>query len=201
MITTVEKTQKDTINTLTQGVYTIYDTVLKQFEPPFVVSISQLSDFMNRLVNDVQSHYYNKEKDFILNKIGDFNQETGEIEQHFIERISVLDSYINTQTRTLQQIIQTLNFLPTGYFKMPLEQKDSIQKEIDSAIQKYVSDYVIPDLDVNKEKFNLVDKQLQDVTADRKLFEDRYRSTVKYLKEVNLWEDYNLNFIDKEDNN
>lgn len=163
MITTVEKTQKDTTNTLKQGVYTIYDTVLKQFEPPFVVSISQLSDFMNRLVNDVQSHYYNKEKDYILNKIGDFNQDTGEIEQHFIERISVLDSYINNQTRNLQQIIQTLNFLPTGYFKMPAEQKELIQNEIDSAIQKYVSDYVVPDIDINSEKVKQLENKIKEL--------------------------------------
>lgn len=144
-----EKEEK-VVNTLKVGVYTIYDTVLKQFEPPFSLVENQLTQYMSLLVNDVQSRFYGKESDFILNKIAEFSQESGEINIKFIERVAILDSYIDRQKRTLQEIMKTLNYLPSGYYKMPDEQKKVIQEQIDEAIIKYVSNYVIPDLDLNK---------------------------------------------------
>lgn len=138
------------IDTLNIGVYTIYDSVLKQFDIPLAIPVSKLNDYMAMLVNDVSSKYYGHESDFILNKIGDFNQETGEVENHFVERVSLLDSYIDNNQRKLQTIIKVLNYLPQGYFKMPMEQKQAIQEKIDCAITEYVSNYVIPDLDVSK---------------------------------------------------
>lgn len=151
----VEATTTLENDTLKIGVYTIYDCVLKQFDIPIAIPISKLYDYMNLLVNDVSSKYYNHEADYILNKIGDFNTETGEIEPHFIERIQTLDKYIDTQKRKLQTVIQTLNYLPTGYFKMPVEQKQAIQEKIDNAITKYVEDYVVPDMDINSSKDKL----------------------------------------------
>lgn len=147
-IRAVEATTTVEDDTLKIGVYTIYDCVLKQFDIPIAIPVSKLYDYLNLLVNDVNSKYFNHEADFILNKIGNFNIETGEIESHFIERIQTLDNFIDNQKRKLQVIIQTLNYLPTGYFKMPLEQKQVVQEKIDNAITKYVADYVVPDMDI-----------------------------------------------------
>lgn len=159
-------------DTLKIGVYTIYDCVLKQFDIPIAIPVSKLYDYMNLLVNDVNSKYFNHESDYILNKTGDFNTETGEIEPHFIERIHTLDKYINNEKRKLQTIIQTLNYLPTGYFKMSSEQKQAIQYKIDNAITKYVEDFVIPDMDINSSKINQLEnkiKSLEDENNNLKL--------------------------------
>lgn len=139
-----------TVSTLDIGIYTIYDTALRQFDFPICVPVSKIDDTMKYLVNDPQSKYFGKEQDFILNKIGIFNQATGEIESHFVERVSILDQYIDIKKRKLQTIVQVLNYLPSGYYQMPAEQKEVIQKRIDEAIITYVSNYVIPDLDVSK---------------------------------------------------
>lgn len=139
-----------TVSTLEIGVYTIYDTVLKQFDFPICVPVAKLNDTMKFLVNDPQSKYFGKESTFVLNKIGLFNQETGEIESHFVERVSFLDAYVDLNKRKLQTIVQVLNYLPSGYYQMPSVQKQAIQDRIDNAITEYVANYVIPDLDVSK---------------------------------------------------
>lgn len=141
-------------DTLKLGVYTIYDCVSKQFDCPISIPVSKVDDYFTILVNDVNSKYFLHENDYIINKIGDFNSDTGEIELHFIERVSTLDKYIDNQKRKLQVIIQTLNYLPQGYFKMPEEMKKSIQESIDISIKNYVENYVIPDMDVSKVKYD-----------------------------------------------
>lgn len=155
-------------DTLKIGVYTIYDSVLKQFDIPIAIPVNKLYDYMAMLVNDVGSKYYGHEIDFILNKVGDFNQETGEVENHFVEKVSYLDSYVDNNQRKLQTIIKVLNYLPQGYFKMPMEQKQAIQEKIDCAITEYVANYVIPDLDVSK--------------FDTKKVNDIYKNYDKYVK-------------------
>lgn len=146
-----ESNEKNVVETnLTVGVYTIYDTVLKQFEPPFTINQPKLSDYLTILANDCQSKYYGHEDDYIINKIGDFNQTTGEIESHFIERISVLSQYINQRKRDLQTCLITMNYLPTGYFKMPEEMKKDIQDKINESVKSYVENFVVPDLDLEK---------------------------------------------------
>lgn len=144
------------------GVYSIYDCVLKQFAPPISIPVSKVNDYFTLLVNDDKSPYFNHECDFILNRIGTFNQDTGEIELQFLERISILDTFINQNKRNLQTIINTLNYLPTGYYKMPQEQKEVIQQQINDAVKKYVENYVVPDLDVSSEKIH----QLEDIISD-----------------------------------
>lgn len=143
-------------NTLEYGVYTVYDTVLKVHDFPVTLPVSKLDDYYKLVVNDVTSKYYGKESDFILNRIGTFNQESGEIVLHFVERICMLDTFIDKQKRHLQTIVQVLNYLPSGYFKMPDEMKQSIQERIDSATMEYVSKYVIPDLDVSNFDMNKI---------------------------------------------
>ena len=140
----------NTFSNLGIGVYTVYDTVLQQFEPPVCLPNSKVRDYFSIIVNDVASRYYNHEVDYIIYKIGDFKSDTGEILNCLIERLSGLDSYIDNEKRKLQTIVQVLNFLPSGYFKMPDEQKKVIQERIDEATIEYISNYVIPDLDLSQ---------------------------------------------------
>lgn len=144
------------------AVYTVYDCVLKQFSAPVSLPRQKVNDYYTLLVNDVQSPYFNHESDYILNEIGSFNVDTGEIEPKFIERICVLDTFIDYKRRNLQTLLQTLNYLPTGYFKMPEEQKRVIQENIDNAVKKYVENYVVPDLDVSSEKIKDLESIIQD---------------------------------------
>lgn len=144
------------------AIYTVYDCVLKQFSAPVSLPRQKVNDYYTLLVNDVQSPYFNHESDYILNEIGSFNIETGEIEPKFIERICVLDTFIDYKRRNLQTLLQTLNYLPTGYFKMPDEQKKVIQENIDNAVKKYVENYVVPDLDVSSEKIKDLESIIQD---------------------------------------
>lgn len=138
------------------GIYTIYDTVLKQFEAPISIPTNKLYDYMSLLVNDVQSRFYGHESDYIVNKIGVFNSDTGKVDLHFVERVSILDSYIDKDKRRLQEVLQVLNYLPSGYFKMPVEQKQVIQEKIDNAVTEYIANYVLPDLDVSRFDTNKV---------------------------------------------
>lgn len=163
----VNEFSSGSINTMEIGVYTIYDCVLQKFDIPIAIPVSKLYDYMSMIVNDVTSKYYGHESDYILNKVGNFNSDTGEVENHFIERISILDSYIDNAQRKLQTIIKVLNYLPSGYFKMPMEQKQDIQEKIDCAITEYVANYVVPDLDVSK--------------FDTKKVNDIYKNYDKYV--------------------
>lgn len=161
MTETIEKNVAE--SNMTVGVYTIYDCVLKQYDVPFCILQTKLGDYLTLLVNDVQSKYYNHEADYIVNKIGNFNSDTGEIELHFVERVCILDNYIDEKKRNLQTCIQTLNYLPSGYFKMPDEMKSVIQENINKAVQKYVQEYVVPDLDVQTIERNKIHKSPSDL--------------------------------------
>ena len=152
------------------AIFTVYDCVLKQFSAPVSLPRQKVNDYYTLLVNDVQSPYYNHESDYILNEIGSFNVNTGEIDLKFIERICVLDTFIDYKRRNLQTLLQTLNYLPTGYFKMPEEQKKVIQENIDNAVKKYVENYVVPDMDVSSEKI----KDLESIIRD---YEERLKVT------------------------
>lgn len=163
MSNNIENIEKNVNESTVIALYSVYDCVLKQFSAPVSLPKSKVTDYYTLLVNDVQSPYYGHESDYILNEIGVFDINTGEIELHFIERVCVLDTFIDQNRRNLQTLVKTLNYLPTGYFKMPAEQKQLIQENINKATQKYVEDYVIPDLDINKVKFDEMQSKIDDL--------------------------------------
>lgn len=53
---------------------------------------------------------------------------------------------------------------------MSAEQKEAIQNSINLAVQKYVEDYVVPDMDVSSEKI----KDLESIIED---YEERLKVT------------------------
>lgn len=154
MLTQDEKrTFKDNVNcstTLENGVYVVYDTQMQSYDVPMCVPVSKLLDYFTIVVNDVNSKYYLNEEKYHLYRVGSFDTVSGIITTDVPVFINSLDRYIDRQKRNLQTIIQVLNYLPSGYFKMSEQQKRAIQDKIDSAITEYVANYVIPDLDVSK---------------------------------------------------
>lgn len=132
------------------AVYTIYDTVTKQFDLPFCIPQVKLYDYMSHIVNDVQSKFYGHESDYLLFRIGYFDQDTGDIIKEDLFKLCLIDFYVDNQKRNLQTVIQVLNYIPAGYYKMPELKKKHIQEKIDNAVTEYVTNYVLPDLDVSK---------------------------------------------------
>lgn len=145
------KTKNKIATNLNIGVYSIYDTALKTYEAPFSCPVSQLDNEMSMLVNTMGTKYYGHETQYLLGKIGDFNQETGKCEIHFTERVAFLDKWISQSVRDRQLIISTLNTLPVGYFSMPEEFKKDIQTKIDNAIKDYVNTFVAPNMETVKQ--------------------------------------------------
>lgn len=166
------------------GLYSIWDTQLKQYDSPFSCVKSHLDDYITLMVNDVQSRYYGKEDLFVLVKLGEFNTDNG-IFYTLTEPVHVnyLSKYIRQHDRNLQTIIKTLNFLPSGYFKMPEEMKKEIQLGIDDCLSKYVENYVVPDIDINSKKFESLEKSISELEVERDSF-------YNYLKSKDLLKDY-----------
>lgn len=114
MFNNIEKIEKNVSeqskNTTDIALYTVYDCVLKQFTAPVSLPRQKVTDYYTLLVNDVQSPYYNHESDFILNEIGSFNTDTGEIELKFIERICVLDTFIDQKEKKSSNTFTNIKF-------------------------------------------------------------------------------------------
>lgn len=149
-MTTTEKK----LDTLEIGVYTIRNDMLRSYEDCFSCNVQQLGKYLSMIVNDVQSKFWGTESNYSLYRIGTFRTDIGKLEILEPELVNKLDMFIDNQKRTIQIICQTLNYLPTGYFKMPDEMKKQIQDKIDEATTKYINDYVIKDLDTNGIKEN-----------------------------------------------
>lgn len=132
-------------NSLYQRVYMIYDTKLQQFAHPLIIKESEYVNVFKQLVNNVTSVYYQQEDDFILYDFGIFNEVDGFIKYDNIKSLGTLSQFIDSNIRNVQVCIQTLNFLPVGYFKMPKEMQQDIQSRIDECIKSYVENFV--DLD------------------------------------------------------
>lgn len=154
MVETLKKNELngpgEVVDTLQYGAYVVYDTVLRQYSAPFVCPINELTKNISSIVNDVHSTYYGHESDYILCQNGTYNRDTGEINYVGEEKIAHLDSYIDINTRNVQTCIQTLNFLPTGYFKMPLEMQKDIQTKIDDQIKYYTETFIKTSLPANE---------------------------------------------------
>lgn len=129
-------------STLEYGAYVVFDTVLKQYSAPFVCPVNELGKTISELVNNVHSVYFGHEDDFVLYRNGTYSVDTGEINYLTEEKLGHLSSFVDQHTRDVQTCIQTLNFLPTGYFKMSKEQQEVIQEKIDEAIKFYTKTFI-----------------------------------------------------------
>lgn len=98
--------------------------------------------YFSMLANDVTSKYYFNLEDYTVIDYG----EVPDFEKVFDEEsCDPLISFVDDRRRDLQTIIQTINFLPNGYFKMPKEMQEEVQRKINEACTKYASDYITED--------------------------------------------------------
>lgn len=136
----------------------IYAVVLKQnvdgkiiniYDEPFIVPQLKVKGFMQNLVNNPSSPYYDDLKDKFLVEVGSIDSLTMKTHIHSVpEYVGILTDYIKLNLRRYHQTIQVLNYMPKGYYKMSAEQQQDIQSKIDEQITEYVTKYVIPELDL-----------------------------------------------------
>lgn len=131
-------------NSLKLTAYCVYDTKLSVYGAPFILPKSKYAENMKLLVNDISSQYYDHEDDYILYEIGEFDEKSGQI--YYLDKIDLghLSVYIDYHMRDVQTCIKTLNYLPTGYFRMDKEMQASIQERIDEAIKYYTEQFIKP---------------------------------------------------------
>lgn len=144
-------------NTLNKSIYCIYDKKLKKYSNVFLASGVDAKKIFTEMANDVSSPQYGFTSDFdcvslgsfdeSLGTFGDFNDSIGA----FIPVKTILcglDTFVDEKRIELQYMIQTLNFLPSGYFKMPAEMQAEIKENIDLQTKKY-AEYLCNNMEVS----------------------------------------------------
>lgn len=132
------------------GVYAIYDSKLCQFELPLVMPVNTAVRELKNIVNSYGTKYFFSPEDFILYRIGTYENSTAKFELLPVGQYLVLcnlQDLVDKDLRRKFMLLHTLNTLPVGYYKMPSEMKEDIQKNIDNACQAYVKDFIIPEIE------------------------------------------------------
>lgn len=137
MTETVKKIENELVN----NVYSIYDTSLSVYESPFVMKSCDLKGFLISLANDVNSKYYENPEQYEVFCLGTYDDSVGEFITNSKQCLGNLSAYVDVRRRDIQMCIRTLNFLPTGYFKMPVEMQKDIQSKIDEAVKFYAKEF------------------------------------------------------------
>lgn len=135
-------------NTLNKSIYCIYDKKLKKYSNVFLASGVDAKKIFTEMANDVTSPQYGFTTDFDCILLAGFEEETGAILKDDRTIICGLDTFIDEKRIELQYMIQTLNFLPSGYFKMPAEMQAEIKENIDLETKKY-AEYLCKNMDVS----------------------------------------------------
>lgn len=140
------ESEKKFENGLVKNVYSLFDTALSVYDSPFVMTSADLSKFLDSVVNDVASKYYDNPQQFEVFNLGIFDDHVGEFITNSKQSLGNLSQYVDTRKREIQECIRTLNFLPVGYFKMPAEMQKDIQDKIDEAVRFYVKEFCTTDV-------------------------------------------------------
>lgn len=121
-------------NVLERHLYCIYDKKLQEYSHVFLSNGVEAKKIFTELANDVSSPVYYSVSDYDIVDLGEFNP------NDMIKTVLCgLDNMRDPKRIQLQWMIQTLNYLPTGYFKMPEEMQKDIKDKIDSAVKDYTS--------------------------------------------------------------
>lgn len=145
-------------NSLEKSLYCLYDKKLQIYKNVFCATGVEAKHIFTELANDVTSEFYSRCSDFDCYFLTSFNCETGSLGirddgsidcVRFI--ICPLDTLVDKKRIELQYMIQTLNYLPVGYFKMPSEMQQDIKDKIDEQVKKYAS-YLSDNITLDKEE-------------------------------------------------
>lgn len=144
---------------MSKKIYALRDNELSEYVAVTSLSEVEVEPYFTELANDVRSPYYQRVKDFDCLSLGVLNDETGVIDydRHLL---CPLSSYVDEKRVEYQRIVQILNYLPTGYFKMPKEMQDGIQEQISQAVKDYVEKYADIDKLYSKLSENDIDKEV-----------------------------------------
>ena len=121
-----------------KSLYFLKDKKLNDVVGAFLLKDHEVSQHFSELANDVRSPFYKRQEDFVIYCAGvvsddDFSiiPESGSLP------FSLLSEYIDVNRINYQWMVQTLNYLPTGYFKMPKEKQEEVEKDI----RRFTYDY------------------------------------------------------------
>lgn len=120
-------------NSLEKSLYCVYDKKLQEYSHVFLATGPEARSIFTEMANDVSSPLYNSCSDYDVVNLGSLLPE--EILDKKI--CCPLNTFRDSKRIELQWMIQTLNYLPTGYFKMPEEMQKDIKDKIDEALKKY----------------------------------------------------------------
>lgn len=144
-------------NSLEKSLYCIYDKKLKKYSNVFVASGPDAKRIFIELANDVTSPQYGFASDYDCLTLGYFDEESATIGSYneslgcYIPCKTVicgLDNFIDEKRIELQHMISVLNYLPSGYFKMPAEMQEEIKEQINEATKKY-ADYLCQNMELS----------------------------------------------------
>lgn len=134
-------------NTLEKSLYCIYDKKLKLYSNVFLASGPDAKKIYTEMANDVSSPQYGFTSDYDCVHLANFDEVSGVVDyDKYI--LCGLDTFIDERRIELQYMISTLNFLPSGYFKMPAEMQQEIKDNIDIQTKKY-AEYLCSQMDVS----------------------------------------------------
>lgn len=137
------------------GVYAIYDCKLCQFELPIVLPTATAIRDLKGIVNTYGSKYFFTPSDFILYRLGSYDNTTARFDllpdNQYINLCN-LNDLLDKDMRRRFMIMHTLNTLPVGYYKMPQEMKEDIQKNIDECCKMYVEEFIVPEIEAGNMK-------------------------------------------------
>lgn len=144
-------------NVVENGVFCIYDCKLHSFELPIILPVNTAIRDVKQIVNSYGSKYFFTPTDFILYRLGNYDVQTGRFDlldtKDYIE-LGRLNDFVDETLRRRFMLMHTLNTLPVGYYKMPQEMKEDIQKNIDECCKLYVSEFIVPEIEAGNMQIN-----------------------------------------------
>lgn len=120
--------------TLEKNLYGVRDLKTGDYSHIVYCSGPEAKHMFSEFINDVTSPLYNS-SDYDVCCFGN-------VDDYLYNNSSVvcpLTTLKDNKRIELQYMIQTLNYLPVGYFKMPSEMQEEYKKKIDEAVKKYTN--------------------------------------------------------------
>lgn len=134
-------------NSLDKSIYCIYDKKLKKYSNVFLASGVDAKKIFTEMANDVTSPQYGFTSDFDCILLSSFDDSIGDLSSYCKSILCGLDTFVDEKRIELQYMIQSLNYLPVGYFKMPAEMQQEIKDNIDIQTKKY-ADYLCNNMEI-----------------------------------------------------
>ena len=126
-------------NTTEHFIYGLYDRLLKTYTHLFEANGPDAQAVFRELSNSVDSPYYRTTSDFDVVVIASFDINTG-VCVPAPQTLCRLSVFVDEARHKRQDMIQALNYLPNGYFRMPKEMQAEINESINSALKDYIEE-------------------------------------------------------------